>query len=138
MTTFTFLRYLARRAFRECNPLKSPRSYLCNHLLPILRLCTAGNSNALVSRYRYKTRERKRACHPGRGCLKGLNNMLKPLLFKAVDKIELSILLTSFSKEELLDYDLTHDRIKTFFKSLLEPRPTTGGKRDFDLPFLFS
>jgi len=34
----------------------------------------------------------------------------------------MSILLTSFSKEELLDYDLTQDAINTLLKSLLEKR----------------
>jgi len=34
----------------------------------------------------------------------------------------MSILLTSFSKEELLDCDLTQDAIKTLLKSLLEKR----------------
>jgi len=36
------------------------------------------------------------------------------------NQIKISILLTSFSKEELLDYDLTQDAIKTLLKSLLE------------------
>jgi len=37
-------------------------------------------------------------------------------------KIELSILLTSFSKEELLDHDITLDVIRTLLNSLLEKR----------------
>jgi hypothetical protein len=36
--------------------------------------------------------------------------------------IDRSILLSSFSKEELLDYDLARDAIKAFSKSLLEKR----------------
>jgi len=56
--------------------------------------------------------------------------MLKTLIFYAVDKTGMSILLTfpkvfgtgSFSKEELLDYDLTQDAIRTLLKSLLEKR----------------
>jgi len=46
---------------------------------------------------------------------------LNTLIFY-VGKIELSILLTSFFKEELLDYDLTQDTIGTLLKSLLEKR----------------
>jgi len=72
------------------------------------------------------------------GCPKSLNNKLKPLLFKAVDKTELSILLTSFSKEELLDYDLTQDLINTLLKSLLSVPDSVGeeGIREIDITLI--
>jgi len=41
----------------------------------------------------------------------------------------MAILLSSFSKEELLDYDITQDAIKTLLKSLL-PVPIRWEKMD--------
>ena len=54
----------------------------------------------------------------GRGCSKSHNNKLKTLIFSSINKTELSILLTSFSKEKFLDYDLTQDAVKTLLRSL--------------------
>jgi len=42
----------------------------------------------------------------------------------------MSILLTSFSKEELLDYDLTQDAESTLLKSLLPVPRIRWEKRD--------